>query len=129
MSEITNGQYSRVEKSTVIVGEIKSKSDIRIDGSLDGNVETEGKVIIGKEGKVKGTIMCQTADVEGQFNGKLWVADVLSLKSTSDIEGKVTVGKLMVELGAKFNASCTMKSSGQSIKSISKFTSNREKTA
>ena len=71
MSETTNGQYSRVEKSTIIVGELKSKSDIRIDGSLDGNVETEGKVIIGKDGKVKGTIMCQTADVEGEVQWKI----------------------------------------------------------
>ena len=42
-----NGQYSKIEKSTTLKGNIKSKTDIRIDGNVEGEVVTTGKVILG----------------------------------------------------------------------------------
>ena len=49
MSEI-GGQPNRIEKNTKIKGDIISEADFRIDGKLDGNVKTSGKVVIGKDG-------------------------------------------------------------------------------
>jgi cytoskeletal protein CcmA (bactofilin family) len=120
-----NGQPNRIEKSTRITGEIISEADFRIDGTLEGSINTTGKVVIGKEGKIKGKIVCSYADVEGKFNGKIEVKEILSLKSSSHIEGEVIIGKLIVESGAIFNAKCLMKSAAE-VKSISR---KREKTA
>ena len=53
-----NGVYTRIEKSTSIKGNLKTDSDIRIDGTMDGNIETKGKIIIGKGASVKGNILC-----------------------------------------------------------------------
>ena len=64
-----------------------------------------------KEGFVSGTIDCANADIEGSFSGKLIVDQILSLKSTADISGDVIMGKLSVEPGAVFNATCAMKGS------------------
>ena len=111
MSEL-GGQPNRIEKNTKIKGEIVSQADFRIDGKLDGNVKTSGKVVIGKDGYIHGKVQCVNADIEGNFNGELQVSELLSLKSSAVIEGTVVVAKLSVEPGATFNASCSMKGKG-----------------
>ncbi len=102
------GQPNRIEKNTKIKGDITSEADFRIDGKLEGNVKTSGKVVIGKDGYIKGKVECVNADIEGKFNGELQVNDLLSLKASAIIEGTVSVSKLAVEPGATFNAACTM---------------------
>ena len=116
MNEL-GGQPNRIEKNTKIKGDIVSEADFRIDGKLDGNVKTSGKVVIGKDGYIHGKVECVNADIEGNFNGELMVSDLLSLKASAVIEGTVSVTKLAVEPGATFNASCTMKGKGGSFKS------------
>ena len=111
MNEI-GGQPNRIEKNTKIKGDIISEADFRIDGKLDGNVKTSGKVVIGKGGYIHGKVECVNADIEGNFNGELLVSDLLSLKASAVIEGTVSVAKLSVEPGATFNASCSMKGKG-----------------
>tara|TARA_R110002049_G_scaffold247287_3_gene421471 strand:+ start:1513 stop:1938 length:426 start_codon:yes stop_codon:yes gene_type:complete len=103
------GQPNRIGKNTKIKGDIVSEADFRIDGKLEGNVKTSGKVVIGKEGFIHGKVECVNADIEGSFNGELLVAELLSLKASAVIEGTVSVTKLAVEPGATFNASCVMK--------------------
>lgn len=102
------GQPNRIEKNTKIKGNITSEADFRIDGKLEGNVKTSGKVVIGKDGYINGKVECVNADIEGKFNGELLVKDLLSLKASAVIEGTVSVSKLSVEPGATFNASCAM---------------------
>ena len=75
-----NGQYSKIENSTALKGNIKSKNDIRIDGNVEGEVVTKGKVILGKESDVVGKILCANADIEGKFDGELIVSGTLNLK-------------------------------------------------
>ena len=111
MNEV-GGQPNRIEKNTKIKGDIISEADFRIDGKLDGNVKTSGKVVIGKDGYIHGKVECVNADIEGSFNGELQVSNLLSLKASAVIEGTVTVAKLAVEPGATFNASCSMKGKG-----------------
>mgnify|MGYP000329855363 CR=1 FL=1 len=98
-----------VAKKTSIVGDIHSEGDFRIDGNLEGSIRADGRVIIGKEGHVKGMIECTNADIEGQVTGDISVSNMLSLKSTAIIHGDVVIGKLTVEPGASFNATCSMK--------------------
>lgn len=98
-----------IAKSTIIVGEIKSEGDYRIDGTLEGNLTIKGKVIIGADGVVKGNIKASSADIEGTTSGNLQVEKTLTVKAIANISGDVVVGKLSIEPGAKFNASCVMK--------------------
>ena len=76
MNEI-GAQPNRISKHTKIKGDIISEADFRIDGKLDGNVKTTGKVVIGKDGYIHGKVECVNADIEGSFNGELLVSDLL----------------------------------------------------
>ncbi len=109
MATETGTQQNSIAKGSIITGDIVSDGDFRIEGTIQGNVKTPGKVVIGRTGIIKGTLTSANADIEGKFSGKLILTDTLSLKSTAHVEGEVEVGKLAVEPGATFNATCAMK--------------------
>ncbi|MDQ1168118.1 polymer-forming cytoskeletal protein [Flavobacterium sp. SORGH_AS_0622] len=102
------GKTNRIVEGTSIVGDIVSKADFRLDGELIGNFTSQGKIVIGAKGAVKGEIICNNADIEGEFHGKIKVLEILNIKSTAQIHGEVAVGKLSIEPGADFTATCTM---------------------
>ena len=57
-----------IAKNTKIVGDILSEGDFRIDGSLEGNLTTKGRVIIGATGVIKGNVSASNSDIEGDWN-------------------------------------------------------------
>ena len=103
------GKTNRIVEGTSITGDITTKADFRLDGKLIGNFTSEGKIVIGPTGEVQGDIICKSIDVEGKFSGKLQAEGMLNIKSKAHITGEVIVGKLAVEPGAKFEASCEMR--------------------
>lgn len=120
-----------IESSTKIVGDIYSKADFRIDGIIEGNITTTGKVVVGKSGKINGKINSSNADISGSVSGKIEVAETLSLMSESLIQGDIVTGKLSVEEGAQVDASISMKS-GKQLKAVEGKSENKtqsEKTA
>lgn len=103
------GKTNRIVEGTTIQGDIVSPADFRLDGHLVGNFQSKGKIVIGPAGSIKGDIMCKNADIEGKFTGKIQVTEILNVKSKASIHGEVICGKLSVEPGADFSASCVMK--------------------
>jgi cytoskeletal protein CcmA (bactofilin family) len=102
------GKTNRIVEGTIIKGDIISKADFRLDGELIGNFQSQEKIVIGPTGVVIGDIECNNADIEGKFIGKIKVLELLNVKDSAVIQGEVTVGKLSVEPGADFSASCVM---------------------
>jgi cytoskeletal protein CcmA (bactofilin family) len=107
------GKTNRIVEGTTLQGDIISPADFRLDGELIGNFTSNGKLVIGPAGSVKGDIICLNVDIEGYFEGKIQVEDTLNIKQTATIIGEVIIGKLSVEPGAKFNATCVMVSNNQ----------------
>lgn len=108
MVENTSNQ-NIISLGTKIVGDFNSEGDFRIDGTIEGNIKTTGKVVVGKSGVIKGTLQGTDAYFEGKFSGKLALSGTLTLKASAHIEGEVIAGKLAVEPGAAFNVTCIMK--------------------
>ena len=102
------GKTNRIVEGTTIHGDIVSPADFRLDGELIGNFTSNGKLVIGPAGSIKGDIICGMVDIEGKFEGKIKVEGLLNIKESASIIGEVEIGKLSVEPGATFNASCVM---------------------
>ena len=102
-------QQNIISQNTKMIGDLSSEGPFRIDGTIEGNLKTPGKVVVGKTGLINGTLEWTNADFEGSFSGKLILSGTLTLKASARIEGEVVVGKLAVEPGATFNATCSMK--------------------
>jgi cytoskeletal protein CcmA (bactofilin family) len=99
---------NRIVEGTKITGDIVTQADFRLDGELIGNFKSNGKLVIGASGVIKGDLNCKNADIEGRFDGKIQVTELLNIKSTATILGEVSIGKLAVEPGASFTATCVM---------------------
>jgi cytoskeletal protein CcmA (bactofilin family) len=97
-------------QDTRIKGNIESNGDIRIDGQLEGTLDCKGRVVVGPEAKIKGSIHCNNAEIFGNIEGDIVAVDMLSLKSSAIISGNLIMGKFSVEPGARFNGHCKMTS-------------------
>lgn len=110
MNETDNSAaVNLISQGTEITGDIKSSGDIRIDGVLNGNLLTRGKVVIGPTGRIKGEVECKNSEVSGVIDGKISVSQLLNLKSSSKINGTLITSKLSIEPGALFTGNCSMK--------------------
>jgi cytoskeletal protein CcmA (bactofilin family) len=110
-NEPDNTTINLISTGTDITGDIKSSGDIRIDGSLTGNLNTKGKVVIGPTGKVKGEVICKNSEIAGYLEGKIMVGQLLNLKASSKINGEIATAKLSIEPGAVFSGNCKMSDS------------------
>ena len=124
MTEMIN----TIGAGTTITGDVQSKGDIRIDGTLKGSVNTTGKVVLGKEGVVEGDVVCNNADIAGVLKAKITTTELLSLKSTAKLNGDITTNKLSIEPGASFTGSCSMGAVIKDIKNAGQ-SEKKEKTA
>lgn len=99
---------SMIGAGTTLKGDITSNGDLRIDGTLKGNIIGSAKVIIGANGVVEGDVSGQQADIMGKVTGSIRVKDLLQLKNGSVVEGNIAAAKLQVEPSAVFNGQCHM---------------------
>ena len=103
----TGMAHSALTVETTVTGNISASTDIRIDGILQGNLDCQGKVIIGEQGRVQGDIKAVNAEIT--VCGNIVVADTLVLKSSSFLEGNITVTTLVIEPNAHLNGQCSMR--------------------
>ncbi|MDR2910579.1 MAG: polymer-forming cytoskeletal protein [Bacteroidales bacterium] len=107
-NELDSTVINIISIGTDITGDIKSTGDIRIDGSLTGNLNTKGKVVIGPTGKINGEVICKNSEISGIIEGRIVVGQLLNLKASSKIFGDIETLKLSIEPGAVFSGTCKM---------------------
>ena len=100
--------FNALTAGSKIVGNITADSDFRIDGTIEGELNCTGKVIIGEGGKIKGTVNCANAEIMGTMEGKVTCSQQLNLRANGKINGDVITKTLIVEPGAIFNGTCSM---------------------
>lgn len=97
-----------ITDGTLVKGDITATGDFRLDGTLEGNIQLNGKLVIGDSGVVNGNVLCQNANVIGTVNGNLSVKELLSLHASARVRGDILINKLSIEPGATFSGKCRM---------------------
>ena len=82
---------------TTLKGDITSNSDLRIDGTVIGNIQSTAKVVIGANGVVEGDITGNQADIIGKVTGNVKAKDLLQLRGDSIVPGNLYAEKLQIE--------------------------------
>jgi cytoskeletal protein CcmA (bactofilin family) len=100
--------HNTITNGTEIAGDINSQGDLRLDGFLKGNLIIKGRVVVGKTGKLVGTITCKNAEINGNVEGKIYVSELLSLTETANVKGDIIINKLNIQPGCKFTGTCSM---------------------
>src|SRR6267143_3200374 len=95
-------------KGVVLKGEIHVEGTVRIDGRLDGEIQTKGQVIIGEDGLVQGTISAGTVISSGRIKAKVTAIERVQLMKTATLIGEVLTPVLITEEGAKLQGMTDM---------------------
>lgn len=97
-----------ISSGTTLKGDVKSENDLRIDGTIHGNVFSSSKIIVGPSGFVEGNIEGANADITGKVAGNISVKELLQLRGESNVQGNIAASKLQIDPTAVFNGKCQM---------------------
>lgn len=106
--EMETSQINIITQGSTIKGNIVANGDFRLDGTLNGSIQLNGKLVVGETGIINGNAVCQNANIIGSIVGNISVKDLLSLHSTARVKGDILINKLSIEPGAVFSGSCKM---------------------
>jgi len=107
--EKTNGNGATlISAGTTLKGDLSSNSDLRIDGTVIGNIQSSAKIIVGGSGVVEGDIIAGQTDISGKVSGNIRAKELLQLRGESVVTGNLYAGKLQIEPTATFNGQCHM---------------------
>lgn len=106
-----NGQvpacHTLLGKGTLWKGEVHTgATSLRIEGSVEGTIHSEGEVTIAPSGVVKGTINAKHMIVTGHAEGVFRIEQCLEIHGTGCVEGEVEVGALVVDEGGILQGTC-----------------------
>jgi cytoskeletal protein CcmA (bactofilin family) len=107
-----------ISAGTILKGDVRSNNDLRIDGTIHGNVSSSAKIVIGPNGFVEGNIEGVQADITGKVTGNILVKELLQLREKSSVEGNIIATKLQIDPEAVFNGKCQMGPQAASVVSM-----------
>jgi cytoskeletal protein CcmA (bactofilin family) len=100
--------HTLLGKGTLWKGEIHAgQNSLRIEGNVEGTIQSEGEVTIAPSGEVKGTIEAKHLIVTGRVLGVFKIQECLEIHGTGYVEGEVEVGSLVVDEGGTLQGNCT----------------------
>ena len=99
---------SIIGSGNTITGNIDAQGDIRVDGTIKGNIISKSKVLVGAEGVIEGNIQCREADIMGQVFGNIKTDEMLHFKGNAAVSGDINTAKLLIEPTVSFNGQCHM---------------------
>ena len=109
MQQSTTGNGTTlISSGTTLKGDISSNSDLRIDGTIIGNISSSAKIVIGSSGIVEGDLTGNQADIVGKVSGNIRTKELLQLRGECIVTGNLYAGKLQIEPSATFNGQCHM---------------------
>jgi cytoskeletal protein CcmA (bactofilin family) len=91
-----------IAKGTVIEGKVITSENMRIDGTIRGEVTCDKRLVMDAGGFIKGSISAATAAIRGRIEGKVIIQETLHLLDSSHIKGEIKARQLKVEEGAKY---------------------------
>ncbi len=100
------GETCIISHGTFIEGKFKASENVRLDGTVKGEVKCDKRLVMGEQGKVEGIITTQDAVVMGKIEGELTASGTLTLKGTAIIKGTITSKFMIVEEGARYYGEC-----------------------
>ena len=105
-----NNLNTIIGKGTKVVGEIYTNGSIRIDGEVEGKIESKGFLTVGPTAKIKADIKAKEGVIAGIIHGNINVENSLILQKSAQISGDIIAKILNIETGAKFEGKCQMES-------------------
>ena len=106
-------------EDTVFSGTLSFNGVVRIDGKMDGEVNTDDTLIVGENGVIEANINAGTVICRGKIKGTIKASKRIEIHNNSEVVGNISAPALLVENGAIFDGNCDMTGSdGKIIKLV-----------
>jgi len=107
------GEYTSViSEQCQFQGTLDLQGSIRIDGSLEGNIDNAKLVTISRTGAMKGDVSAKGAVIIGKMEGDICVEE-LEILAEASLKGNIRTKSILIEKGAKVNATITVITDGE----------------
>ena len=93
---------------SVCDGDFKCPGSARIDGTINGNVEIDGVLVLGAVGKINGDILAKAVQIGGEVNGDINAPEKAELTSTAKVIGNLTTNVIVFDENAVFQGAVNM---------------------
>lgn len=110
-----------------VIGTITGSGTARIDGTIEGDIDYNGDVVIGETGHVKGNIECDNITLGGKVDGNVNAKEQLNLLASGELIGDVQVSNLIINEHAIFEGNCKMNNVSETIMFEKPKLTNKEK--
>jgi cytoskeletal protein CcmA (bactofilin family) len=100
--------HSYVGGSTTIKGNFECKEDFLVEGAVEGNLSSEGLIVLGKDSLVKGEVSAKETAVSGCVVGTVRCSERLEIYESAKIIGTIQAPVIKVAPGAQINARIIM---------------------
>lgn len=102
-----------IGQGTTVLGEVKSKGTVRVEGMVSGRIHCEDTVVIQETGRVKGDVVAGQIIISGEVEGNVYSHDRLEVTTKGKLIGDITAPRVSIAEGVLFEGQCTMKPPGQ----------------
>ena len=102
-----------IGQGTTIVGELKSKGTVRIEGMVSGRIHCDDTIVIQETGRVKAELVAGQIIISGEVEGNVSAHDRLEVTAKGKLLGDITAPKIAIAEGVLFEGKCQMKAPGQ----------------
>ena len=84
----------------VIVGNLRGRGDMRIEGVVEGEIDLEGDVSLGATSNVVAPVRGRSVELEGELVGDVTAERDLTVRSGGRVRGDVRAARLAIDDGA-----------------------------
>ncbi len=113
-SKNTEKLESFVGTNSHFKGDIRSKGTIRIDGTVEGNIEADW-LVLGEKANIKGDVSARGVIVGGRIEGNMNAREILEIRSKGQIIGDISTLKLVVAEGGMLVGRTSMNREGSNV--------------
>ena len=89
-----------IGESVIVTGTIKAENEVTVQGSVDGDIDCLS-ILVTKTGNIKGKLKAENIKVEGKIEGEININNLLHIRSSGSVNGKVFYGNIQIEEGGK----------------------------
>jgi cytoskeletal protein CcmA (bactofilin family) len=91
-----------------LIGELHIEGNLRVSGTLEGQIEATGDIEVAEAAKVKASVVGREVNVSGQVSGPVVASKKLVIGKSGSITGDVRVPRLVMADGASLSGNVQM---------------------
>ena len=101
--------HSLLGTGTRYQGKLFFEGRIRIDGDFEGEIQSEGLLVVGPDATVKGAVRVHTLIVRGgRVEADIHATELVELHAPAHVKGDIRTQALYMDRGVVFDGSCVM---------------------